>query len=279
MRLARHRILRMGCLLAYVLAASLFVLVYRPTYLLSIAIVLIPPAAANWIWLRAARRKVLLFSLVTTVLFAPPVELASRAADAWNVQSVLPRPFGLMPLENILFAFLNFFWVLSFYAYFEDRDEGTPLPRRFRHLLALYLLLDAVVFGLYAIKPALIATDYALAAVPILVIPSLLIYWNRPDWLRRAWRPTAFFAVVFFVYETVSLCVGSWWWPGHYLWPTRLCGTTFPIDDVIIWYGLSTPALIGGYEWFAGGRVTVPSADAAVESSEPRDPAGIKRES
>lgn len=27
----------------------------------------------------------------------------------------------------------------------------------------------------------------------------------------------------------------------------------FPIDDVIIWYFLSTPVLIGGYEYFANG--------------------------
>ena len=241
--------------MAYVLAACLGVFFLRPTYLLSIIIVLVPPAFVTWFWLKSARRKILLFSLVTTALFAPPVELASRAANAWDVQSVLPRPFGLVPLENMLFAFLNFFWVLSFFAYFMGRDEGSPFPPRSRYLIGLYLTFDILIFGLFAFKPAFIALDYAVAAVPILIIPSLLVYWRRFGLLRLTLLPTAFFASVFFAYETVSLCIGSWWWPGHYLWPSRLCGAVFPIDDAVIWYFLSTPALIGGYEYFAGGAL------------------------
>lgn len=244
---------RLAGLFGYVMAACLLVYFWRPTYLASIIIVLAPPAAANFFWLKGARGRILFFSAVTTALFAPPVELMSRLADAWDVQSVLPRPFGVMPLENLLFAFLNFFWGLSFYEYFVSGDRRRPLSRRLPWLLGLYTLLDAVVFGLFAWQPRLISVSYALTGLLIVVVPASLIFWRHPAWLRRTILPTLFFAAVFFVYEYVSLCIGSWWWPGHYLLPARLCGRVFPIDDVVIWYLLSTPALIAGYEYFAVG--------------------------
>ena len=249
----RKKIVRGLGLLAYVLAACLGVFWLRPTYLLSILVVLAPPALVNWSWLGPARRRVLVFSLVTVAFFAPPVELISRLADAWDVQSVLPRPFGVLPLENLIFAFLNFFWGLSFYEYFVAGDRRHGVSRRFRTLIGLYLLLDIVVFGVFSWDRRLAGVSYLWTGLLVLVAPAALIFWRRPELLRRVWLPTLFFAAVFFSYEYVSLCIGSWWWPGHYLMPTKLCGRVFPLDDVLVWYLLSTPALIAGYEFFAVG--------------------------
>ncbi len=244
---------KIAFLLAYVLAACLLVYFWRPPYLLSIIVVLVPPSVANWSWLKASRWRVLIFAAVTTALFAPPIELMSRLAGAWDVQSSLPRPFGIMPLENLLFAFLNFFWVLSFYEYFSGRDVRRPPSRRVRTLLALYAALDLLVFGLFFWRPGLVGVSYAWTGLLVLLLPSILIFRRRLGLLRRTVLTTLFFAAVFFIYEYVSLCIGSWWWPGAYLLPARLCGRTFPLDDVVIWYLLSTPALIGGYEYFLVG--------------------------
>ena len=258
----RKKTFRLIGLLAYVLAACPLVYFWRPTYLLAIVIVLAPPAAVNWAWLKGARWRVLYFAAVTTALFAPPIELVSRLADAWDVQSVLPRPFGIMPLENLFFAFLNFFWGLSFYEYFVGQDARRPLSKRMPTLLGMYVLLDIVVFGLFAWDPRLVSVGYARTGLLVLLVPSILIFRRRPGLLPRTILPMFFFAAVFFVYEYVSLCIGSWWWPGQYLLPTRLCGRVFPVDDVIIWYLLSTPALIAGYEYFAVGDG--PDGDKAV---------------
>ena len=83
--------------------------------------------------------------VVSALLFAPTVELASRLADVWDVQTIFPRPFGEIPLENILFAFINFFWVLSFYEYFVDKDITSVISKRFKYLIGLYCLALVVV--------------------------------------------------------------------------------------------------------------------------------------
>ncbi|MFA6416821.1 MAG: hypothetical protein WCW61_01365 [Patescibacteria group bacterium] len=241
---------RLIFLFAYVVLACVLVYFWRPVYLVSIILVLVPPAVLNFLWLKKSRFKILLFSGLTTLLFAPPVEMAARLADAWDVQSILPRLFGIAPLENILFAFLNFFWVLAFYEYFVDRDLKRRISKRFRFIILGYILLFLSVFSIFFIAPNLLAVNYVLLALIILLIPGVIMFYFNPKLLKKTWLPTVFFALVFFIYEVVSLIVGSWWWPGEYILTINLAGNVFPLDDVIIWYFLSTPVLIGGYEFF-----------------------------
>ncbi|MDD5749499.1 MAG: hypothetical protein PHO91_01805 [Patescibacteria group bacterium] len=241
-------------LLLYVFLACLLVYFIKPLYFYSILIVLLPPATINFIWLKNknSRRNILIFSLLSALFFAPPVELVSRLANVWDVQSIFYRPFGYIPLENMLFAFLNFFWVLSFYKYFIKRDENknAKISPRFKYLLLLYGLLNILVYSFYFYDKNLVSFNYWLMAIIVLFIPFVLIFSWRPKLLKKTIIPTIFFALVFFVYEIVSLLIGSWWWPGDYLWPITIAGHIFPLDDVLIWYFLSTPVLIGAYEVF-----------------------------
>jgi hypothetical protein len=241
---------RLLFLLSYVILACAFVWYTQPTYLVSIIVVLCPPTALTYSWVKRSRAKILAFSLATTFLFAPPIELVSRMANAWDVQSILPRPLGLIPLENMFFAFLNFFWVLSFYEYFVDGDQSKKISKRFRSLIIIYSLLFIGVFWLYFLAPGLIPLNYAFMAVPVLVFPGIIIFTRKPGLLRKTLIPTVFFFFVLLLYELVSLCIGSWWWPGEYVYPMTVFGKVFPLDDIIIWYILSTPVLIGGYEYF-----------------------------
>jgi hypothetical protein len=237
-------------LFIYILVACLIVYITKIDYLYSIILVLVPPAIVNFLWLKKSRKKILIFSLVSTFLFAFAIELSSRLANTWDVQSILPRLFGIIPLENMLFAFLNIFWVLSFYEYFVDR-ETKKISKKFRYLIMLFCLFSLIIFGIYFYNKELIAMNYFTTAIIILIIPSIIIFSKNPSILKKTILPTFFFAVVFFIYELVSLKVGSWWWPGEYLLPIKIFGETFPLDDVIIWYLLSTITLIGGYEFFA----------------------------
>ena len=233
----------------YVLIACLIVFLTKPIYILSILIVLAPPALTNFLWLKRSKKKILIFSVVSAILFGFAAELSSRLANSWDVQSFLPRLFGILPLENILFAFLNIFWVLSFYEYFIDRDSSPRFSRRFKYLILLFSIFSLTIFTFF-FKEINISMNYYLLAIITLLIPSVIIFGKNPLLLRKVIIPVLFFAMVFFFYEIVALKIGNWWWPGEYLLPIKLWGQTFPIDDVIIWYFLSTITCIGGYEFF-----------------------------
>jgi hypothetical protein len=222
----------------------------KPAYIFSIIIVLVPPSFVNFLWLKNSRGKILIFSLLSALLFAPPIELMARLLNVWDVSSIFFRPLGLIPLENMLFAFLNFFWVLCFYEYFIDRDQKEPANQKLKYLIALYVVFATLIYSLYFYNQRLIAANYIVIAVIILIIPGFLIFRQNLKLLPKTIIPTLFFALVFFLYELISLKLGSWFWPGKYLWPINFGGRIFPLDDIIIWYFLSTPVLIGGYEFF-----------------------------
>lgn len=251
LKLSKYRKLKIISLLIYVLIACIVVYFTKPIYLLSIIIVLFPPTIANFIWLKKSRKKIFIFSIITTALFAVAVELSCRLACAWDVQSVLPRIFGIAPIENLIFAFINFFWVLTFYECFVDKYSTRTFPSKFKYLVGLFLVFSIAIFSLFFYKKEIIALSYFKIGVIILLIPSIFLFYNNPRLLKKTILPTIFFAVVFFVYEFVALMIGNWWWPGNYLLPVNLFGHVFPLDDVIIWYFLSTITLIGGYEFFA----------------------------
>ena len=111
-------------LFSYVLIAGLLVFILKPVYIVSIFLVLVPPTIINFLWLKKSKLKILTFSLITVFIIAPAIELCARLADVWDVQSIITRPFGLVPVENMIFAFLNFLWGLSFYEYFIDKDSN-----------------------------------------------------------------------------------------------------------------------------------------------------------
>ncbi|MFA6027434.1 MAG: hypothetical protein WC752_00720 [Patescibacteria group bacterium] len=232
------------------LAGCAIVLIFRPDYLWNIIIVYAPASLLNFYWLRKSKFKILLFSVVTTLLFAIPIELMARLTDSWDVQSTLPRLFGIAPLENTLYAFINFFWPLCFYEAFVDRDRSKRISRRWKYLVTTYIALSFIVYLLFSVNRQMISLDYWQLAIFILVIPGILLFSRNTKLIKKAIPVTIFFGIIFFCHEVMSLYLGHWWWPGEYLMPFTLWGKTFPLDDVIIWYLLSTPVLIGGYEFF-----------------------------
>ena len=237
-------------LLAYILAACLLVYLWRPSYFLNIIIVYVPPSIITFYWLKKSRKKILIFAFVTTALFALPIELMARLADAWDVASIFPRMFDVAPVENLLYAFINFFWPLAFYEYFIDKDKEKNISTKWKYLIGLYCILSIAVYSLYIFNQKIIAVNYWLIGIFILIIPAILLFNHNKKLLKKIIVPTIFFGFVFFIHEIISLLIGHWWWPGQYLIPLNINGIIFPLDDVIIWYILSTPVLIGGYEFF-----------------------------
>ena len=234
----------------YLLLALRLVLFWKPIYIISIIIVLVIPSCINFLWLKNSRWPVFIFSLVSALLFAPPVELMARIVNVWDVQSIFYRPFGLVPIENMFFAFLNFFWVLSFYKYFIENDQTSIISKNFKYLIILYIIFDTLIYGLFFYNSTLVGANYFTIAAIILIIPGVLLFSKNPTLIKKTLIPTIFFAILFFIYEIISLKIGSWFWPGTYLLNLNIFGQKMPLDDIIIWYLMSTPVLIYGYKFF-----------------------------
>ncbi|MBD3280465.1 hypothetical protein GF389_02990 [Candidatus Dojkabacteria bacterium] len=242
---------RIFFLFLYTLFACLIVYIARPPYSLNIVIVYAPPLLINTKWISKEKaEKLLLFALVTTVFWALPVEIISRLADSWDVASDFPRILKVAPIENLLYAFINFLWPLVFYESFIDRDKNTKIPHRFFILLMTYMVFFFTSMPILILKPTLLSLDYWIIGLLFVIGPFIILSVYMPKVLRKTIVPTLFFGIVFLIHELVSMEIGHWYWPGEYLLTTSLFGSLFPVDDIIIWYIFSTPVLLMGYELF-----------------------------
>ncbi|MBN1331953.1 hypothetical protein JW978_03650 [Candidatus Dojkabacteria bacterium] len=238
-------------LFLYIVFSCLLVLAIAPPYWLNLLIVYLPPTVVNLVWLKKdIRIRLILFAILTTFLFAIPIEIISRLANAWDVASSFPRILNIAPLENIFYAFINFLWPIAFYEYFIDKGRNKKINNRFSILLILYIALFVGTFMMFAIDKTIITLDYWVVGAIVLLTPLICFSIQGRIEIKRLIFPTLFFGFVFFIHEIVSLELGHWWWPGEYLLETTILGNRFPIDDVLIWYVISTPTLIMGYEFF-----------------------------
>jgi len=241
---------------AWVFVAGLAVYFFRPSYLLSELVVLLPPLAYTLYCLpRAEVKRILRFALFSAVMFAPPVEFVARLNNIWDVQSTFPRILGLVPPENLIFAFVNFAWFVGFYKLVRPSQilQAKNLGRQVV-LTSLYFLLWPVIYLLYKYQPNWLVLSYFQLSITILFVPLVYFLFTRPSSILETWRVTLFFALLLFWYEVISLLIGSWWWPlNNYFYTIAIAGRNFPIDDVIIWYLISTPVLLVSYDYFVDG--------------------------
>ncbi|MBU1557663.1 hypothetical protein KKC45_01765 [Patescibacteria group bacterium] len=246
----KEKFLKISIIFFLFLLGCLIVLLTKANYLLNILIVYTPATILTLYWAKNTRWKIIFFATMATLLFAIPIEIIARLADAWDVLSVLPRIDNLAPLENLLYAFINMLWPLAFYEYFVDRDSGKKINSRSKYLFLIFVLFSMTTYTLYFINREMLVLDYWKIGFIFLLIPTILFYIFNKKLLKKTILPITFFALIFFIHEVLSLYLGHWWWPGNYLFTIEMFNQPFPLDDVIIWYFLSTPVLIGGYELF-----------------------------
>ncbi len=247
----KEKIKKIAIITILFITGCLLVLLLRPNYFINILIVYFPATFLTLYWAKKTRWKIFIFALIATLLFAIPVEIIARLANAWDVQSIFPRIAGIAPIENLIYAFINFLWPIAFYENFIDKDSGRKISKKIKYLIWIFITLSISTYSLFLINKDLITWDYWKIGLFALIIPAILIFKNNPKLLKKTILTTIFFALIFFTHELVSMYVGHWWWPGEYLLTFDVFGKIFPVDDIIIWYILSTPVLIGNYEFFA----------------------------
>ncbi|MBU4480380.1 hypothetical protein KKG48_02985 [Patescibacteria group bacterium] len=235
---------------ALFLLGCFFVVILKTNYLTNIIMAYAPASLLTLYWTKNKKKKILMFATLATILFAVPVEIMARLADAWDVQSIFPRILDVAPIENLIYAFFNFLWPISFYEFFVDGDKNIKISKNFKKLVLFLLLLSLTIYSLIYINKEIVIFNYWQIGLFALFIPAVFIYAKNPKLLKKIILPTIFFGVVFFTHEMISMYLNHWWWPGEYLLPIEIYGKVFPLDDVIIWYILSTPVLIGTYEFF-----------------------------
>lgn len=255
MKKPRYRIL--AFLLLWPALAGLLTYTFASGALVSVLMFFgVPSLVICWHLPRRTIMKAAAFSALLATPSIIVIDYIAHVNGQWLIpHSILPwRLFTFVSLEVVLWAVMNGFVVVAFYALFIDRTRDRELVRpRLRRLTALFLAIFLVFVVLYAGGSVglHIPYFYLLFGTVLILIPIAIELSRHPMLLRKFIPPALYFFYLSFVYEIVALHLGWWRFPGtQYVGWVSVARVRFPLEEFAFWLMLLSMAILSFYEAF-----------------------------
>ena len=202
-------------------------------------------------------------SFLFALLFSIPMSIFVDTLSALNGSYVIPKtifPFkilGISTLELYIFSFLWVFFSVLFYEHFFDHGKkGDRISKHIKGFLYFVgILCSTVVFLFYTNKAWLyIPYFYLILGILFLLLPlaGFLLYY--PKFIPRFVVISLYFFYFLMIYEMAALKTHEWFFVGEYVGYVTISGYSFPLEELLIWMIVATPALLAYYEYFADDR-------------------------
>jgi hypothetical protein len=122
--------------------------------------------------------------------------------------------------------------------------------------LFMFALLSFFIFFAY-FSPTFLKIDYSYLALGTIfgIIPLSIFLFKFPNFSVRFSKATLYFLFLAFVIEYVGLKLNHWTFPGtHFIGMASFFGFLIPYEEIMIYFVLSTPAVLSYYEFFDDDR-------------------------
>jgi hypothetical protein len=226
-------------------------LLLRPGLFWSTLIIYLPPALLSFWAIKNSRKKILIFSVISTVFFCLFFEFLVAVFNLWQTQNSVLKIWGLVNIENVLFFFFHQIMIYSSYELISDGDEKSPISRNLIVLLVLYLLFDILVILTLIFLRDNTVINYALFGMAAVLTPMLALATAFGTLIRKVLIVTIIWLPALLINELCILKLGYIKYTGEYLINFAILGTRLPLEEILFWIVLSTPAFLLGYEVFA----------------------------
>lgn len=203
--------------------------------------------------------KSFVFALIFGTVFYLLLDPIATINNAWYItQTIFTfRLFGIITLENYIYAITWVLFATLFYEHFFDKgqkgDKNSPRIKYAAYPLFFITILVTVTFFINQ-SWLIIPYFYLVAGFVLAVIPLTLFLFSFPKFIVRFFIFGAYFTFVLFLFEIVALQNGYWTFPGHFLGLVNVFGYKFPVEELFIWILVATPGLMAYYEFFGDDR-------------------------
>ncbi len=240
--------------------ATFLTLALKTNFLVSILLFFGLPSAYLAIRNRGILGKSVIFAFCFGTIFWLLLDPLATINGAWIITgTVFPiKIFGIITIENYIFALLWTLYATIFYEHFFDRGrKGDPISPRIRYPLYLFSAVITIITMLFYAHASwlYIPYFYLSAGLILAIIPLIIFLCEFPFFLKRFFALGAYFAFLLFLFEIAALRNGQWSFPGNnFIGSITLFGCSFPLEELLIWIVAATPGLISYYEFFADDR-------------------------
>lgn len=203
--------------------------------------------------LKHVKTNVFIASFFFCVGFLAIIYYLAIQDNTWVVPSIFPiKIFGVISIEDYLFAYLEFCLILLFYRYTVKADEQKKEVNIV--LIALVNLISLFAFVFIRIlwpQTLIVPYFYFWGGLTFAFIPLVLFFLKNPPKIKPFFSIVPYFFVLSFIFELTALYLGHWSFPGsHYIGLISLWGMRFPVEELIFWMILSPPACLAWYSFF-----------------------------
>ncbi len=192
-------------------------------------------------------------SILPSIVGASIFSYLAHLDGSWYNPSIFPRIFGTYPFEDFVWAFMYFYYLLSFYEYFYEKEKLLKFPKHFQKSFKI-LLLIAIVFSIgvyFSHNTIIIPYFYAFQLLIFFVLLPWLILSKHQSLIIKSIKVAIFFLAPHFIGEYIAAVNHNWWFPGHhFIGYISALGITIPIEE-FLWLLLVVPAAIAYYEFLA----------------------------
>ncbi len=173
---------------------------------------------------------------------------------AWLVERlVIPwKILGVLPVDDIIGFFLMTLFIVVFYEHFIDDEKNRRISKNLVWALIPSILatIAVVLMFLYVDKKFLtIPYVYLVGGIAAMIAPIVLSFY-KPKLLPKFLLMSAFFFVIFFVAELVTLKTGGWVFLGEYIGKVTVFGLSFPFEELLFWMMIYAATVVSYYELF-----------------------------
>lgn len=196
-----------------------------------------------------------LFSVAISVPSIIIIDYIAHLTGQWIIpNSILPRIFEYVSIEVIVWAVLNFYFVIMFYEYFlHHHFTKTLWSPRFKYLF-IFALFSLILFMFaYYFTPSYLHVPYyyLLFGITLFFIPTLLQLFSYPKFLSKFFETAAYFFYLSFIYEITALQLGWWSFPGvQFIGWVSILNIKFPVEELMFWFLLFAMCVLTFYEYF-----------------------------
>ena len=202
---------------------------------------------------RSRAQSIALFSLLCTLSLEPTFDSLAMWNDAWRIPQSLfaVRLFHLIPVENVILAFLYVYWLTMLYATFFDAAKENSLTFHWKQFITILVLILGTYTPLFLLYPTILLIPYAYVFIGLLVTTGvpLLFLLLKPAFFRPFLSTALYVLYPLVLFEIVGLRYQYWSFEhGQYVFWIHLPYMSMPLEELLFWMGTCTFFVLSIFE-------------------------------
>jgi hypothetical protein len=200
-----------------------------------------------------------LFSFLSGVVIGLALDYIFTYSGSWWVNDTIFnfRFLNIVPIEDILWGFLNIFLVVMFYEVFLEMDRNQNRRSKQHYMWALGLITLTLFSLAYIFQPQLLNIPhfYILGGVILLIIPSLIFFIRFKKPLKKIFLTSLYFFYLSLLFELGAVNLGHWgFYADNYLMVLSLGNIRVPFEELFFYVTILASSMLVYYEYFFDDR-------------------------